>query len=123
MNILSELIGLIIEKVVHCRGKTQKIQKSDSSCLNQSMRVSNVHYRGYNSPEQQFLFPPAAGGETFFIVFVLKSFFIQPVRVGLYSTPTVSISNSIIEAGLPPVGVNSAHRFVNFALKISFWYH
>ena len=93
MNILSELIGLIIEKVVHCRGKTQKIQKSDSSCLNQSMRVSNVHYRGYNSPEQQFLFPPAAGGETFFIVFVLKSFFIQPVRVGLFSTLTVSIYN------------------------------
>ena len=72
------------------------------------MRVSNVHYRGYNSPEQQFLFPPAAGGETFFIVFVLKSFFIQPVRVGLFSTPTASNSSSKFYAGFPPVGVNSA---------------
>ena len=87
------------------------------------MRVSNVHYRGYNSPEQQFLFPPAAGGETFFIVFVLKSFFIQPVRVGLISTPTDSISNSIIEAGFPPVRVNSVRICINFALNYSFWYH
>ena len=40
----------------------------------------------------------------------------------VFTRSHIHISNTIIGAGFPPVGVNSAHRCIKLTLKYSFWY-